>query len=82
MKAEYCDLPLLYIGYQNYKWCPYKQGYMAGHARCSTKPLSKILISIFTAVKTGLQTYYTTCFSRGGVNQMWILKNSKGLLEF
>jgi hypothetical protein len=55
---------------------------MAGHAKCSTKPLSTILISIYAAVKTGLQTYHTTCFSRGGVNHMRILKNSKDLLEF
>jgi hypothetical protein len=30
-----------------------------------------------SAVKTGLQIYYDINYSRGGVNQMWILKNSK-----
>jgi hypothetical protein len=40
-----------------------------------------MLTSIFTAVKTGLQKYHDTCFSRNGVNQMWILQNSKDLLE-
>jgi len=40
-----------------------------------------VLISIFTAVKMGLHKYHKTCFSRSGVNQMWILKNSKDLLE-
>jgi len=39
------------------------------------------LISILTAVKTGPQKNHDTCFSRRGVNQMWILKNSKELLE-
>jgi hypothetical protein len=34
------------------------------------------------AVKTGLQSYCDTSYSRGGVNQMWILKNSKDLLEY
>ena len=34
------------------------------------------------AVKTGLQSYCDTSYSRGGVNQMWILKNSKNLLEY
>ena len=38
-----------------------------------TIPLSLILIRILTAVKEGLQKY---C-ARSGVNQMWILKNSK-----
>ena len=34
------------------------------------------------AVKTGLQSYCDTSYSTGGVNQMWILKNSKDLLEY
>ena len=29
-----------------------------------------------------LQSYCDTSYSRGGVNQMWILKNSKDLLEY
>jgi len=33
-------------------------------------------------VKTGLQGYCDTSYSRGGVNQIWILKNSKYLLEY
>ena len=32
-------------------------------------------------VKQGLQKYCETSYSRSGVNQMWILKNSKELLE-
>jgi hypothetical protein len=52
-------------------------GYLSGSAKCSTKPLSKLL-SILSAVRTGLQ--YDNRYSRGGVNQIWILKNSKDLL--
>ena len=40
------------------------------------KPLSNILPSILTAVKMGLQKYHDICFSRSGVNQMWILKKT------
>jgi hypothetical protein len=40
------------------------------------------LTNILSAVKTGLQSYYDTSYSRGGVNQMWILENSKHLLEY
>ena len=40
-----------------------------------------LLFSI-SAVKTGLESYCETSYSRGGVNQMWILKNSKDLLEY
>jgi hypothetical protein len=45
--------------------------YIAGSSKCSTKPLSLLLTNILTAVKE---------YARNGVNQMWILKNSKELL--
>jgi hypothetical protein len=44
--------------------------------------LSKLLTCILPAVKTGLQSYCHTRYSGSGVNQMWILKNSKDLLEY
>ena len=53
-----------------------------GSAKCSTKPLSKLLTCILSAVKAGLQSYCEISYSRGGVNQMWILKNSKDLLQY
>merc|ERR1712148_15503 len=56
-------------------------GYIAGSSKCSTKPLSILLTKILTAVKEKLQQYCTVAYSRSGVNQMWILKNSKQLLE-
>ena len=37
---------------------------------------------VLSAVKTGLQSYCDTSYPRGGVNQMWILKNSKDMLEY
>ena len=74
------DLPSLYWIPKLHK-CPYKQRYIAGSAKCSTKPLSKLLTSILSAVKSWLQSYCSTAFSRSGVNQMWILKNSKDLLD-
>ena len=49
---------------------PYKQRYIAGSAKCSTKPLSLILTRILTAVKEGLQKYCDTAYARNGVNQM------------
>jgi len=32
--------------------------------------------------QNGMQCYCDTSYSRGGVNQMWILQNSKDLLEY
>ena len=34
-----------------------------------------------TTVKDGLKKYCDVIYSRSGINQMWILKNSKELLE-
>jgi hypothetical protein len=80
-KDEELDLPSLYWIPKLHK-CPFKQRSFPGSAKCSTKPLSKLLKCIISAVKTGLQSYCDTSYSRGGVNQMWILKNSKDLLEY
>ena len=38
--------------------------------------------SIWAILSTGLQSYCDTSYSRGCVNQMWILKNSKDLVEY
>ena len=54
---------------------------IAGSKKCSTKPLSILLTKILTAVKERLHMYCATVYARSGVNQMWILKNSKELLE-
>ena len=59
---------------------PFKHRFIAGSARCSTKPLSILLTKLLTHIKQGLQKYCETAYSRSGVNQMWILKNSKELL--
>ena len=36
---------------------------------------------LLTHIKQGLQKYCETAYSRSGVNQIWILKNSKELLD-
>ena len=48
---------------------------------CSTKELSIHLTKILSAVKEGQQKYCETVYSRSGINHMWILKNSKDLLD-
>ena len=66
-KDEELDLPLLYWIPKLHKW-PFKHRYIAVSDKCSTKPLSKLLTCILSAVKTGLQSYSDTSYSRGGVN--------------
>ena len=75
LPEEDIDLPKLYWIPKLHK-NPYKQRYIAGSAKCSTKPLSQILTRILTAVKEGLQKYCGTAYARSGVNQMWILKKT------
>ena len=78
LPEEDIDLPKMY-------WISKQESVQAeiycGSAKSSTKPLSQILTRILTAVKEGLQKYCDTAYARSGVNQMWILKNSKELLE-
>ena len=76
---EELDLPYIYWILKMHK-NPYKHRFIAGSSKCSTKPLS-ILLTKFTHIKQGLQKYCETSYSRSGVNQMWILKNSKELLD-
>ena len=74
------ELPYLYWIPKLHK-TPYKHRYIAGSSKCSTKPLSLLLTNTLTAVKEKLQTYCATTYARSGVNQMWILRNSKELLS-
>ena len=78
--SEELDLPYIYWIPKMHK-DPYKHRFIAGSSRCSTKPLSILLTKLLTHIKQGLQKYCETAYSRSGVNQMWILKNSKDLLD-
>jgi hypothetical protein len=59
---------------------PYKQRYIAGSSKFSTKPLALHLTKTLTAAKEKLPTYCATTYARFGVNHMWILINLKELL--
>ena len=80
LNEENYNLPSIYWIPKLHK-SPYKQRFIAGSSKCSTKPLSKILTSILTTVKEGLHKYCEVLYSQSGTNQMWILKNSKELLQ-
>ena len=77
---EFEDLPYLYWIPKLHK-TPCKERYIAGSSTCSTKELSIHLTKIMSAVKEGQQKYCETVYSRSGINHMWILKNSKDLLD-
>ena len=69
------------IGFQSYIKNHTNKRFIARSSKCTTKPLSVLLTSILTDIKSGLQKYHNLCYSRNGINQMWILKNSKELME-
>ena len=72
-KDEELDLPYYWI--PNLNKCLFKNRFIAGSDKCSTKLLSKYILSAF-------QSYCHTSFSMDGANRMWILKNAKDLLEY
>ena len=77
-KDEELDISSLYWIPKLQK-CPFKQRYIAGlHNETSFRIINMYSISSQKRV----QSYCDTSYSRGGVNQMWILKNSKDLLEY
>ena len=80
LSEEDRNLPSLYWIPKLHKY-PNKQRFIAGSSNCTTKKLSKLLTIILTKIKEGVQKYCEVVYSRSGVNQMWILKNSKVLLE-
>ena len=55
--------------------------FIASSAKFSTNPLSILLTKLLTHIELGLQKYCKTAYSRSAINQMWILKNSKELLD-
>ena len=61
------DLPKLYWIPKLHK-NPYKQRYVAGPAKCSSKPLSQILMRNLTALKEGHLKYCNTAYARSGVS--------------
>ena len=78
--SEELDLPYIYWIPEMHK-NPYKHRFIAGSSKCSTKPLSILLTKLLTHIKQCPQKYCETAYSRSGVNQMSILKNSKELLD-
>ena len=74
------DLPSIYWIPKMQK-NPNKHRFIAGSLKCSTKPLSILLTKLLSQIKQGLQKYFDTAYSRSGINQILILKDSKELLD-
>ena len=77
---EEFNLPYIYWIPKMHKK-PYKQWFVVGSSKCSIKPLSILLTKLLTHIKQGLQKDCETAYSKSGINQMWILKNSQELLD-
>ena len=80
LNSEELDLLYIYCIPKMHK-NPYQHRLIAGLSKCSTIPLSILLTKLLTHIKQGLRKNCETAYSRSGVNQMWILQNSKELLD-
>ena len=58
-------------------WFWWNGWYIAGSAKCSTKPLSKLLASFLLDVNIELQSSCDTSYSKGGVNQCGFWRSLK-----
>ena len=76
----FVDLPYIYWIPKMHK-NPNKPRFIKDSSKCSTKPFSILLTKLLTHITQGLQKYCETAYLRCGINQMWILKNSKELLD-
>ena len=70
------------IGFLNYTSVFSNSAILLGLPNAPRNLFSKLLTCILSAVKTGLQIYCDTSYSTGGVNQLWILKKPKDMLEY
>ena len=80
MYKEDQNLPYLYWIPKLHK-SPYKHRFIAGCSQCTTKDLSCLRTKLLSTMKDGLVTYCNTKTSRNGIDNMWVLKNSKSLLS-
>ena len=80
MSEEDQNLPYLYWTPKLHK-SPYKHRFIAGSCQCTMKDLSCLLTKLLSTVKDGLVRNCNIKTSRSGLNNIWILKNSKGLLS-
>ena len=60
---------------------PYKHRFIASSIDYTTKPLSVLLNHILSAIKGKWSNLSSVIYSRTGINEMWILKNSSELLQ-
>ena len=79
MSEEDQNLPYLYWNPKLHK-SPYKRRFVNGFSKCMTKDLSCLFTKLLSTIKNGLVKYCNTKTSRNGVNMIWILNSSTGLL--
>ena len=80
MSEEDKNLPYLYQTPKLHK-TSFKNRFIAGSSKCTTKDLSCLLTKLLSTIKDGLIRCCATKTNRNGINNMWILKNSTCLLS-
>ena len=59
----------------------YGERYIGSSSHCSTKQLSIIMTNILYSIEEGLKSHCDRVYLHSSINQMWILKQSKDLLD-
>ena len=62
-------------------YTPCRKRFIIASARCSTKPLSKIVSKIFKHIFDQIQNYHAKCTFYKNYNKFWVLQNSFPLLK-
>ena len=73
-------LPKIYWIPKLYK-TPYKARFIAGLSACATTKLSKTITECLTLNKQHCTAYCKTILERTGVNSMWIINMSLGVIR-
>ena len=80
VEPEHEDLPSFYWLPKLHK-NPYEKRFIAASNRCTTKSLSKLLITCLPKITCHFREYCNGIYNRTGVNCFWIVDNSQQVLN-
>ena len=79
VQKDQLKLPLLYFNSKQHK-NPYKERFIAGASKCTTKTLSIEVSLILKELKSHFKNYCNTIFKRSGIKYFWSIENSNEFL--
>ena len=80
VRKDQHKLPLLYFNSKQHK-NPYKERFIAGASKCTTKTLSVEVSLALKLLKSHFKNYCNKIFKRTGINCFWSIENSNEFLQ-